>query len=157
MPKNTKSCIEGTVTDAGAAPKVDGGADAGKCTVAAAGNGPLMRPGEACIACHTISQGPAFRFAGTVFPTLHDPNNCNGAPPPVSVTVTGQNNQTVTMQVNAAGNFSSAQKLKGPYKVVVSAGGKTRAMQRTITKGDCNGCHTQLGDAGAPGRVALPL
>jgi uncharacterized membrane protein len=43
-----------------------------------------MHPGGACITCHTIKGGPAFKVAGTVFPTLHEPNDCNGDPQPIA-------------------------------------------------------------------------
>ena len=38
-----------------------------------------MRPGHACITCHTQEdEGPVFAFAGTVYPTGHEPNECYG-------------------------------------------------------------------------------
>ncbi|MBX3231350.1 MAG: hypothetical protein KF837_28760 [Labilithrix sp.] len=73
---------------------------------------------------------------------------------PVSVTITDVRGRTETMQINEAGNFSSTRRLNAPYKVAVTSPKGTRVMQRTINGGDCNGCHTQWGDAGAPGRIA---
>jgi hypothetical protein len=39
----------------------------------------LMHPGDTCITCHTANGGPDFTIAGTVFPSGHEPTNCNGA------------------------------------------------------------------------------
>jgi hypothetical protein len=39
-----------------------------------------MHPGNACITCHaTNSKAPKLTVAGTVYPTTHEPNDCNGA------------------------------------------------------------------------------
>ncbi len=43
------------------------------------GNGLTTRPGEACIACHSSGGGPRFTIAGTLYPTAHEPDDCNGA------------------------------------------------------------------------------
>ncbi|MCA9601896.1 MAG: hypothetical protein KC417_07730 [Myxococcales bacterium] len=40
---------------------------------------PRMRPGHACIDCHTRErEGPRFGVAGTLFPTAHEPDDCFG-------------------------------------------------------------------------------
>ena len=125
-----------------------------------------MHPGEACIACHaTRGEGPSFSVAGTVYPTGHEPDNCNGsAASGAIVTVTDKNGTAQSFTVNAAGNFSG--NAGGgwpvlPITAMVSFNGKTRSMTTPVPSGDCNGCHTQDGAAvgqiaAPPGRIALP-
>src|SRR4249920_3005010 len=40
---------------------------------------PLMHPGGACISCHGSDEGPRYTIAGTIFPTMVDPTDCNGS------------------------------------------------------------------------------
>jgi hypothetical protein len=123
---------------------------------------PLMHPGVACIACHTEQHGPRFAFAGTVFPTAHEPDDCNGASKSASgsgavVEVTDANGKVYTMKVNAVGNFySSAKGVAMPYTAVVKVGDAIREMKTPADTGDCNSCHTQDGTKDAPGRIVLP-
>jgi mono/diheme cytochrome c family protein len=172
MQKSTEACIlapadSGAVNTTDGGP-IDGGADGGLCTSGVhwtQGNtgSDLMHPGGACIACHSTTQGgPAMSFAGTVFPTLHEPDDCNGSKAPITVVVKDRRGKTVTMQTNAAGNFFvltdaiADLNLRPPFTVEVREPGKTaRKMGRTITGGDCNGCHTMAGN-GPPGRVLEP-
>ena len=37
-----------------------------------------MNPGMACINCHSKGEGPGFSIAGTLYPTGHEPDRCNG-------------------------------------------------------------------------------
>lgn len=150
----------------GGAPKPDGG-DGGstvsKCTSgktwAGGNNGsPLMHPGTACNACHQQQGGPNLRIAGTVYPTLHEPNDCNGKgpPPALTVVITDKNGRVTRIPVNEVGNFSTRGRVTPPYKAAVTDGTKTRAMTGSVTAGDCNSCHTDPGANGAPGRVMAP-
>src|SRR6185295_2615175 len=128
---------------------------------------PVMHPGLPCIACHARSgddvaisrrhgdEAPVFRVAGTVFPTGHEPDDCNGATTAV-VEVTDATGAVTRLPVNAAGNFFSTAALPAPIHVAVSANGKRRAMSASPPTGDCNSCHTQDGANLAPGRIALP-
>lgn len=166
--KNSVSCTD-PPPDAGGA-SMDAGVDAGdggvRCTsgkVWAQGNqgSESMHPGVACNACHQVSGGPNHRVAGTVYPTLHEPNDCNGSAPPPRLTVTVTDSRrpfprTVTMEVNAAGNFFTRERLTPPLRARVSDGTKTRAMVGTVNSGDCNSCHTVLGANNAPGRIMAP-
>jgi hypothetical protein len=122
---------------------------------------PSMEPGHACISCHNSSGGEAPRFviAGTLYPTGHEPDNCNGVngSTGAKVVVTGNNGAVVTLTPNSAGNFYSSTTLPPPYKAkVVNASGVERVMSGTASSGDCNSCHTQSGANSAPGRIALP-
>ncbi len=120
----------------------------------------LMNPGQACNACHQQLGGPNLRIGGTVYKTLHEPNNCDGtAPPPqLRVIVTDSRNQQFVMLVNEAGNFltQNGAKPRPPLKAMVTDGVKTRQMAGTVTSGDCNSCHTVNGANGAPGRIMAP-
>jgi mono/diheme cytochrome c family protein len=124
-----------------------------------------MNPGLACIACHSTNDGPKFTIAGTLYPTAHEPDLCNGVSGSTGgaqVVIVGANGQQVTLTPNAAGNFDSQGNISKPYKAKVVYMGRERAMIEAQTSGDCNNCHTQDGDmpAGssmkAPGRILLP-
>ena len=168
--KNPEACT--TPPPAGGTPGDGGLGDAGpdgggavKCTSGKTWMGgndgsPLMNPGQACNACHQQQGGPNLRIAGTVYPSLHEPNNCIGsAPPPqLRVVVTDSRNRVFNMRVNASGNFvtENGARPRPPLKAAVTDGVKTRQMVGTVTSGDCNSCHTQNGVNGAPGRIMAP-
>jgi mono/diheme cytochrome c family protein len=121
-----------------------------------------MEPGQACISCHATTGGeaPTFTIAGTLYPTGHEPDNCNGAngqSTGAKVVVTGNNGSSLTLTPNSVGNFFTTTSLPPPYKAkVVSASGSERVMSGTASTGDCNSCHTQNGSQSAPGRITLP-
>jgi hypothetical protein len=115
-----------------------------------------MRPGGACIICHTQKGGPDFTVAGTVYPTAHEPNDCNGVNGALQVVVTDKNGAVKTLAVNSVGNFSMSGPVAPPFTVKVVNGAKERAMAGSLTAGDCNSCHTATGVNGAPGRVMAP-
>ena len=114
-----------------------------------------MRPGGPCITCHAQRGGPDYNFAGTVYPSAHEPNDCNGLAQ-IQVVVTDANGKVTTVTTNTAGNFSSRVAIKAPFKVKVVQGAKERVMAGSLTAGDCNTCHTEKGANGAPGRVMAP-
>jgi hypothetical protein len=117
----------------------------------------LMHPGRACIECHTSKhKGPSLSIAGTVYPSTHEPDDCNGTSSGVSVIITDAGGHTVTLSPNAAGNFRSNTSLQLPYTAKVTRNGKTRQMVSAQTSGDCNACHTQNGAQSAPGRIVAP-
>ena len=115
-----------------------------------------MRPGGACITCHTMRGGPAYKVAGTVYPTAHEPNDCNGVNGVVTVVVTDKNGVVTNIPVNNVGNFNSRANIVAPFHVKVTNGAKERVMAGALTAGDCNSCHTLAGVNGAPGRVMAP-
>ena len=120
----------------------------------------LMNPGRACIGCHATSGGeaPTFTIAGTLYPTGHEPNLCNGVNGTTGarVVITDANNRTITLTPNAAGNFTYSGAVATPYLAKVTYQGRERIMPVGQTNGDCNACHTQTGTTGAPGRITLP-
>jgi mono/diheme cytochrome c family protein len=121
-----------------------------------------MRPGQACLSCHAQSGGddaPTTGFAGTVYQTAHEPDDCNGVngkTAAVQVVITDAAGKTFTLTPNSVGNFYRSTAFKPPYTAKVIANGKTRAMKTPQRDGDCNACHTERGAESAPGRIFLP-
>jgi hypothetical protein len=123
-----------------------------------------MHPGDACISCHSMGGGeeaPSFAFAGTVYPTAHEPNDCNGLNGPNStaqVVITDANGATIMLTVNSVGNFSysSRSTVALPYHAKVVSNGQERSMSAAQQSGDCNSCHTENGANSAPGRIMAP-
>jgi hypothetical protein len=111
-----------------------------------------MRPGEPCLGCHNFS------IAGTVYPTGHEPNDCNGVGTSAGATVvvTDSKGTMLKLTVNSAGNFYSNTKITTPYTAAVQTSKGSRAMSSSQTNGNCNSCHTQNGTNSAPGRIVVP-
>ena len=134
-----------------------GGTSAQVCTSKktwTSGNGPDMRPGNDCRSCHSN-----FVIAGTVYPTLNEPNNCDGTGAGgVKVVITGADNTTLTLTPSTtSGNFYSTQSVKTPYSVkLTNSAGASRSMTAHQTAGNCNSCHSSSGTNGAPGRIMAP-
>lgn len=123
-----------------------------------------MAPGRACIACHSTPddegeiEGPRFRFAGTVYPTPHEPDNCiaTGVAGAV-VVVTDANGASLQANVRAGGNFFlEGNVLAMPIQAEIRKDGKVLKMMDPVTSGDCNTCHTAEGAEGASGRIFPP-
>jgi len=126
-----------------------------------------MFPGEACVSCHVKNFGPKLAFAGTVYPTAHEPDDCKGALiTGAQVVVTDSSQKTYTANVQGNGNFYmygpghiGGVTLVPPYTVRLTYQGRERDMTGLVTPptdGDCNSCHTETGTNGAPGRILLP-
>jgi hypothetical protein len=117
--------------------------------------GATMRPGESCPRCHR-----GFTIAGTVYPTAHEPNDCNGVnglAVGLNVVITGANGATITVPVNSAGNFYTRLVVAKPFQAkVVASNGKERRMVLPQMNGACNSCHTPYGANMAPGRIMAP-
>jgi hypothetical protein len=121
--------------------------------------GSRMRPGDACVSCHAQSGGeaPRLTIGGTVYPTAHEPTNCNGVNVSgASVVITDAQNNVLTLSVNSAGNFYTTAQVAFPFHAKVVYNGAERAMSTAQTTGDCNSCHTESGANSAPGRIMLP-
>ena len=101
-------------------------------------------------------------MSGTVYPTAHEPDDCNGVGVSgATVVITDKNGNDHTLTVNGVGNFYHDDslgfaKLGTPMKARVEYNGQVRNMLTTITTGDCNSCHTEAGTQLAPGRIMLP-
>jgi hypothetical protein len=128
---------------------------------------PFMRPGGKCNGCHdadVTKKAPDYAIAGTVYPTAHEPDDCNSI---IGVGDTGISDVAIVIidstgralpdiPVNSAGNFFHAVPVPAPYKVRVRSKGKESRMEMSPPTGDCNSCHTQQGANNAPGRIVIP-
>jgi len=117
-----------------------------------------MHPGRACIACHAkSSEAPKFAAAGTVYPTGHEPDDCNSVlAGPATVVIVDATKKVFNLSVSSVGNFSVGSTIAKPYTAKVVYQGRERIMTTPQTSGDCNSCHTQTGTSKAPGRIVLP-
>jgi cytochrome c553 len=136
----------------------------------------LMAPGRACMTCHEIERSdetkdgdddddddhddddvPLFTIAGTLYPSLHEPDNCYGhGDGDAQVVIEGADGNVLTLDVNRAGNFMTETLVALPYRAKVVRGGKEIAMQASQTSGDCNTCHSSAGTSDAAGRITMP-
>ena len=120
----------------------------------------VMHPGGACLTCHANSpEAPKFTIAGTVYPTSHEPDDCNGSSGTLGITVvitdaTGK--QMAPIPVNDVGNFYYDGSVVSPFHVKVVSNGKENSMSAAPANGECNSCHTRSGVNSAPGRVLAP-
>jgi len=121
---------------------------------------PDMNPGQACISCHTNEgEGPELTIAGTLYPTAHEPSDCNGSgASDAYVEITDASGRIFQLELESSGNFmlEDPDAFTMPYTAkVVSAAGE-RVMVSEQDDGDCNSCHTEGGAEAAPGRIMLP-
>lgn len=137
------------------------------------GGNSSMTPGRACLSCHSRGQSmmdddddddedelddsaPVYTAAGTIYPTLHEPDDCNGIKGSgVTVVITGADGVKQTLEVNGVGNFHTKKKIALPYTASVVRGTKSRTMKTPQEDGDCNRCHSAKG-LDAPGRILGP-
>jgi hypothetical protein len=122
---------------------------------------PNMNPGEACIQCHTREdEGPDLTIAGTLYATAHEPDDCNGqkGSSAVYIEIVDAADRVFKLTPNSAGNFmlEDPDQFSFPYTARVVSGDEERIMKEAQDNGDCNACHTQDGNDGAPGRIILP-
>jgi hypothetical protein len=117
--------------------------------------GEMMHPGVPCITCHARNRGPDFAIAGTVYPSLHEPDECMGSDG-TRVIIIDADGVPHTLATNAAGSFMQDQSIPLPYKALVVKGPRILEMKTPQTNGDCNVCHTERGANGAPGRIMAP-
>jgi hypothetical protein len=124
-----------------------------------ADEGASMKPGDTCVTCHSSSnsEGGKLTIGGTVYPTAHEPTDCDGVSVNgATVVITDANGKVVTLAVNSVGNFDTSTTIATPYTASVAYNGLTLSMALPQTSGDCNSCHTVTGTNGAPGRITLP-
>jgi hypothetical protein len=116
-----------------------------------------MRPGHACVQCHLAErEGPRLTVAGTVYPSAHEPDDCNGLAGRVLVVIKDATGRVVQLPINGAGNFHHKEPLSPPLEAKLVDGTREIAMKLAVPTGDCNSCHTESGTSGAPGRIFLP-
>lgn len=122
-----------------------------------------MHPGGACIACHsTRPRAPQIPVGGTIFPTGHEPDDCDGLDGlanVVTVQITDAAGHVYKSRANGVGNFYIDPRNSVSFPItakVVLPDGRERVMTESQMDGDCNRCHTADG-ASAPGRIVPPL
>ena len=99
---------------------------------------PLMRPGGACISCHTsMREGPSLALAGTVYGSGREIDDCNGqrstAADPIVVEVTDATGRVISMTPNAAGNFFDEEDIVAfPATALVRYQGRERRMTTPV-------------------------
>ncbi|HVO31935.1 MAG TPA: hypothetical protein VMV18_14410 [bacterium] len=119
-----------------------------------------MHPGGDCIGCHARSGGsaPSFVIAGTVYPNLDAPMDCDGVAG-ATVTLTDAAGKVWGLYTNEAGNFALAAKdapdFVFPFRAQITYQGQTNEMDPAQGNGSCNACHTLDGENGAPGRAVI--
>ena len=121
-----------------------------------------MHPGGTCITCHAneeADEAPRYTIAGTVYPTIREPTDCNGSngtSAGIQVVVTDATGRVLTLPVNTVGNFFTTAAVTFPFHAKVVRGTVERVMTAAQSTGNCNGCHTEVGANGAPGRIVAP-
>jgi len=128
-----------------------------------------MSPGEACNECHAYAnsggeggmEAPIFGFAGTVYETAHEPDGCAGGDAQggggARVEVVSATGKRYVAPVTRGGNFMlDPTVIAFPITARVKYGGRSRWMIDPIMTGDCNTCHSAVGEEGASGRIRLP-
>jgi len=138
-----------------AAPEAKSVCTSGSMVPAGSPPAATMKPGKSCIQCHSATGAPAFEIAGTVYPSLHEPDDCNGVSG-VKVLIIDAAGNMMQLPTNAAGNFMRVTSFPRPYRAMVVKGNDVREMKTPQFDGDCNGCHSEWGEKGAPGRVMAP-
>lgn len=133
--------------------------------------GPEMNPGFACNQCHVRDNAesgegdaPVFAFAGTAFPSAHEPSSCIAADAAgAEIIVTDAGGTEFSAVANAVGNFFLEEgALVLPITARVVVNGRVRKMDKPVPFADCNLCHTQDGTRVLtdgevpPGRIVLP-
>lgn len=130
---------------------------------------PLMHPGAACITCHDAERAddpddddiPDLLVGGTVYPTAHEPTDCNGDSGVTVIVESMATGARAEITTNSAGNAvlhrsQAPVGLEAPFLVKLVRGDVERVMPIPAPSGNCNSCHTQNGTMGAPGRIVSP-
>ena len=114
------------------------------------GEGELMAPGKACLACHGPAAGNheaaehALGFAGTIYESRAGEQPAEG----VLVVVEDVTGQLFEVGSNRVGNFFVERPVPTPMMVEVRDGDRVLRMESPAPSGDCNACHSAAGGAG---------
>lgn len=120
--------------------------------------GPLMRPGQDCLSCHSSDSGrgaPTWSAAGTVYAKA-DAKADEGVAG-VEVILSQPDGTLIEKLVsNSVGNFYTATPLPRGFKVALEYQGQHIAMPCPPPAGLCNFCHSDPPNGNAPGRIYVP-
>ncbi len=113
-------------------------------------DGPMMRPGSDCLACHSAGgSATPWTVAGTVYAA-------GAAVAGANVRITDSAGSTFGLRTNRAGNFYTAESVAFPLRVCVERGGAADCMESVVSQGSCNTCHGP-GGAAAPANHPFPI
>lgn len=117
--------------------------------------GPLMRPGEDCLSCHSADSGrgaPVWSAAGTVYPRA-DAAAHEGVPG-AEVRLSAPDGSLIAkLTTNAVGNFYTPLPLPPGFRVAVEFDGQSIEMPCSPPGGLCNFCHGDPPAGRATGRI----
>jgi hypothetical protein len=127
------------------------------------GNGPLHRPGQPCLVCHTDGgQARAFEAAGTVYASQRSRIAVNR----VLVTIVDAAGRTVHERSNCAGNFyvqEESATLTFPLHAEIECTLPDGTVKRSVMgtridrDGSCATCHFGNPSGVSPGRLACGI
>lgn len=120
--------------------------------------GPLMRPGDDCLRCHSAGsdypEAKHWSVAGTVYPSpsADAAAGLEGA----RVLVTSADGMLLeSLTTNAVGNFYSEAALPAGFRVAVEYQGARVEMPCPPPAGNCGACHSIPPIGGPSGRIAV--
>jgi hypothetical protein len=120
--------------------------------------GPLMRPGQDCLSCHSADSGrgaPTWSAGGTVYAKA-DAKADEGVPG-VQVILSQPDGTLIEKLVtNSVGNFYTTTELPRGFKVALEYQGQHIDMPCPPPAGLCNFCHSDPPRGNAPGRIYIP-
>ncbi len=120
--------------------------------------GPLMRPGEDCLSCHSADSGrgaPVWSAAGTVYARA-DAEPHEGVTGAHVLLSRPDGSLVAKLTTNSAGNFYTPLPLPPGFRVAVEYDGQRIEMPCSPPAGLCNFCHGDPPAGRAPGRVHIP-
>jgi hypothetical protein len=120
--------------------------------------GPLMRPGQDCLSCHSADSGrgaPTWSAGGTVYAKA-DAKADEGVEG-VDVILSDADGKLIEKLVtNSVGNFYTPTPLPRGFKVALEYQGQRIEMPCPPPAGLCNLCHSDPPTGAAPGRIYVP-
>lgn len=120
--------------------------------------GPLMRPGDDCLRCHSADsdypQAPHWTLAGTVFPTLDARSDAGLSEARVLVS-SNQGEQLFALTTNQVGNFYTDTPVPQGFRVAVEYQGQRIEMPCPPPAGNCGACHSLPPIGGPQGRITV--
>jgi hypothetical protein len=138
-----------------------GGLASGACGTAeqqAEITGPLMRPGQDCLSCHSADSGrgaPVWSAAGTVYarPDAEADEGIAGA----DVLLSHPDGSLIAkLTTNSVGNFYTPLPLPVGFRVAIEHEGQRIEMPCSPPAGLCNFCHGDPPTGRAAGRIHVP-